>query len=312
MEKPSQEEIDLRRLTDLPFRSWCEECVAVKSKESPHKSLVTPDFKDAFLLVDQIELVACRFPAEFVELMGIPEEYAKKFAWILWKVLPGQRNAAALWGNHLANDLIGFTFSRCPLAPCMYKDKNGTLLTVHVDDVQGMGKEHCLRNLVTALKKKYVVSLEGPFLLAADYVRGYSLDTIKFLKRKFSYFNRKLSICIDPKYIQNLEELFRLSHRKPKAAPCGNDILRRLIRIQCILMLKITRSTEPQLASCCTSQEISLIFSVLAFESSYKEMSKAIGTFDPVSHWCKRFALRVLWKSCWYKRSEFESKRHYA
>ena len=104
----------------------------------------------------------------------------------------------------------------------MYKDKNGTLLIVHVDDVQGLGKEHCLRNLVTALKKKYIVSLEGPFLFAVDYVRGYSLDTIKFLKRKFSC----LSICIDPKYIQKLEELCRLTHRKPKAAPCGNDILK--------------------------------------------------------------------------------------
>ena len=31
------------------------------------------------------------------------------------------------------------------------------------------------------------------------------IDTIKFLKRKFSYFNHRLSICIDPKYIQKLE-----------------------------------------------------------------------------------------------------------
>ena len=37
VEKPSPEEIDLRRLTHLPFRSWFEECVAAKSKESPHK-----------------------------------------------------------------------------------------------------------------------------------------------------------------------------------------------------------------------------------------------------------------------------------
>ena len=180
------------------------------------KSLVTLDFKDAFLLVDQIELVACRFSAELIELMGISQEDAKKFAWILWKVLPGQRNSATLWANHLANDLIGLTFSRCPLAPSVYNDKYGALLIVHVDDVPGMGKEHCLRNLVTALKKKYIVSLEGPFLLAADYVRGNSLDAIKFLKRKFSYFNHKLSICIDPKYIQKLEDLFRLTHRKPK------------------------------------------------------------------------------------------------
>ena len=144
----------------------------------------------------------------------------------MWKVLPGQRNAAALWDNHLANDFVGLTFSRCPLAPSMYKEKNGALLIAHVDDVQRMGKEHCLRNLVAELKKKYIVSLEGPFLLAADYVRGYSLDTIKFLKRKFSYFNHELSVCIDPKYIQKLEELFRLTHRKPKAAPCGNDILK--------------------------------------------------------------------------------------
>ena len=39
VEKPSQEEIDLHRLTHLPFRSWCAECVAAKSKESPHKIL---------------------------------------------------------------------------------------------------------------------------------------------------------------------------------------------------------------------------------------------------------------------------------
>ena len=31
VERPSQEEIDLHRLTHLPFRSWCEECVAAKS-----------------------------------------------------------------------------------------------------------------------------------------------------------------------------------------------------------------------------------------------------------------------------------------
>ena len=33
VEKPSQEEIDLHRLTHLPFRSWCEECVAAKSRD---------------------------------------------------------------------------------------------------------------------------------------------------------------------------------------------------------------------------------------------------------------------------------------
>ena len=129
-------------------------------------------------------------------------------------------------GQTKASDLVSLNFSRCPLAPSMYKDKDGTLLIVHVDDVQGVGNETRLRNSVASLKKKYVVSLEGPFLLGADYARGYSLDAIKFLKRKFSYFNHRLSICIDPKYIQKLEELFSLSHRKPKAAPCGNDILK--------------------------------------------------------------------------------------
>ena len=43
---------------------------------------------------------------------------------------------------------------------------------------------------------------------------------------KFSYFNHRLSICVDPKYIQKLEELFSLSHRKPQAAPCGDDVLK--------------------------------------------------------------------------------------
>ena len=221
------------------------------------KSLVTLDFKDAFLLVDQIELVACRFSADG-NIPGRCKEICLEIVESF--ILPGQRNAAALRANHLANDLVGLTFSRCPLAPSMYKDKNDTLLIVHVDDVQGMGKEHCLRNLVTALKKMYIVSLEGPLLLAADYVRGYSLDTIKFLKRKFSYFNHKLSICIDAKYIQKLEELFRRTRRKPKAAPCGNDILK-VDPNPVYLNAEDPRSTEPQLASCCTSQEIGLTFS---------------------------------------------------
>ena len=135
------------------------------------KSLVALGFKDAFLLVDQIEveLVACRFLAEFIELMGISQEDAQKFAWTLWKVLPRQRNAAALWANHLA--LVGLAFSRCPLAPSMYKDKNGTLLMVHVDDAQGMGKEHCFRNLVTALKKNALFRWKD---------RSYSLQIMKY------------------------------------------------------------------------------------------------------------------------------------
>ena len=217
--------------------------------------------------------------------------------------------SSVMGANHLANDLVGLTFSRCPLAPSMYKDKNGTLLIVHVDDVQGMGKEHCLRNLVTALKKKYIVSLEGPFLLAADNVRGYSLDTIKFLKRKFSYFNHKLSICVDPKYIQKFEELFRLTHRKPTAAPCGNDILKvdpnpvyldaedhKKYRTAIGILLYIS-GDRPDIQ-----------FTVTAPAKRQQQQLEHLILCQPVSHWRNRFPLRVLWKGCWCTRTEFESK----
>ena len=41
--RPSQQEVDARMITHLPFRSWCPHCVRGKSKGKPHSRAKTGD-----------------------------------------------------------------------------------------------------------------------------------------------------------------------------------------------------------------------------------------------------------------------------
>ena len=64
--------------------------------------------------------------------------------WQLGRVLPGQRRGAAqVWWNQLRGDL------------------SDTHMEVHVDDMQLTGDDAPTQEVIGALKKKYVIKVEG-------------------------------------------------------------------------------------------------------------------------------------------------------
>ena len=84
---------------------------------------------------------------------------------------------------------------------------------------------HSLKHFRWKLKK-VKLQVEGPFLTPEEREAGYSLQHVRFLKRKFTYEDRELRISIDPKYVKKLSEVLQLDKkqsRKPKQTPCTSS-----------------------------------------------------------------------------------------
>ena len=59
------------------------------------------------------------------------------------------------------------------------------------------------------LPGNFETKIGGPFLTPDEYAEGFSEISIRFLKRKFVYFDYTLHIIPDPKYWQKLEEALK-------------------------------------------------------------------------------------------------------
>ena len=97
---------------------------------------------------------------------------------------------------------------------------------VHVDDLQFAGIIEVVVPLLERLQKKVKLQVEGPFLTPEEREAGYSLQHVRFLKRKFTYEDHELRISIDPKYVKKLTEVLQLDKkqsRKPKQTPCTSS-----------------------------------------------------------------------------------------
>ena len=97
---------------------------------------------------------------------------------------------------------------------------------VHVDDLQFAWIIEVVVPLLERLQKKVKLQVEGPFLTPQEREAGYSLQHVRFLKRKFTYEDHELRISIDPKYVKKLTEVLQLDKkqsRKPKQTPCASS-----------------------------------------------------------------------------------------
>ncbi|CAE7243558.1 unnamed protein product [Symbiodinium sp. CCMP2592] len=77
-----------------------------------------------------------------------------------------------------------------------------------------------LKNLGARVK----LQIEGPFLTQDDYNRGWSENTVRFLKRKFCYDSGRLFVRPDGKYVTKLLALLNLGNRKEKASPAPGNV----------------------------------------------------------------------------------------
>ena len=201
-------------------------------------SIWSVDVKDAFLQVPQKVKVLCRIPSEaeaiVARMMEVPVDSLKHFRWKLKRVLPGQRDAALLW-SYFCDDLLKSEgLERSTANPALYRliviiDGRKVIRAVcivHVDDLQFAGIIEVVVPLLERLQKKVKLQVEGPFLTPEEKEAGYSLQHVRFLKRKFTYEDHELRISIDPKYVKKLSEVLQLDKKQPrkfKQTPCTSS-----------------------------------------------------------------------------------------
>ena len=191
-------------------------------------AIYSVDVKDAFLQVPQRTPCLCRVPEEATEVVqamqGQPEQNPRSWCWRLGRVLPGQRDASSLWSDFCDGLLVAEKFERCQGVPALYRlvenEKVVAVCIVHVDDLQFAGKKHTIEPILAHLKKKVNLQIEGPLLNEEEYEKGYSEESVKFLKRKYTYQDYELRIASDSKYSKKLTEILKLEKKKPKNSPC--------------------------------------------------------------------------------------------
>ena len=201
-------------------------------------SIWSVDVKDAFLQVPQKIKVLCRIPSEaeaiVAKMLGVEIDSLKHFRWKLKRVLPGQRDAALLWSDFCDDLLKNEGLERSTANPALYRlvviiDGRKVIRAVcivHVDDLQLAGIVEVVVPLLERLQKKVKLQVEGPFLTPEEREAGYSLQHVRFLKRKYTLEDHELRISIDPKYVKKLTEVLQLDKkqsRKPKQTPCASS-----------------------------------------------------------------------------------------
>ena len=191
-------------------------------------AIYSVDVKDAFLQVPQKTPCLCRVPEEaahVVESMqSTREQSPRSWCWKLGRVLPGQRDASSLWSDFCDELLVAENFERCQGVPALYRLKENkkvvAICIVHVDDLQFAGKKKTIEPILAHLKKKVNLQIEGPLLSEEDYEKGFSEESVKFLKRKYIFQESELRIFSDSKYSKKLTEMLKLEKKKPKNSPC--------------------------------------------------------------------------------------------
>ena len=201
-------------------------------------SVWSVDVKDAFLQVPQKVKVLCRIPSEaeaiVAKMLGVAVDSLKHLRWKLKRVLPGQRDAALLWSDFCDDLLKNEGLERSTANPALYRlvvmiDGHKVIRAVrivHVDDLQFAGIIEIVVPLLERLQKKVKLQVEGPFLTPEEREAGYSLQHVRFLKRKYTFEDHELRISIDPTYVKKLTEVLQLDKkqaRKPKQTPCASS-----------------------------------------------------------------------------------------
>eukprot|EP00435_Cladocopium_sp_Y103_P023665 s3633_g5.t1 len=91
------------------------------------------DVKDAFLMVPQMEVLYVKIPMRIRRWTGNPHTH-----WLLKRCLPGHRNAALRWHQHLGGLCEQAELEAFPGAPTSFRHKDlsrKVFVNIHVDDI---------------------------------------------------------------------------------------------------------------------------------------------------------------------------------
>ena len=152
--------------------------------------LATLDVKDAYLMCPQKKNIRVTVDKEVAEALQIPRD------WLLGRVLPGQREGASEWFQHLKGTLQGAGLKQCAEAPTVWSNDTHTIaLLIHVDDLIVTGTEEAMSSLLQKLEESYKVSVEMG-------------DQVSFLKRTVTSEGGTTKIQVNDKYLDGIVSLF--------------------------------------------------------------------------------------------------------
>ena len=184
----------------------------------PEWIIVVLDIKDAYLQVPQQEEVLVTISSWMKKACN---DVGEGIVWRLKRCLPGQRNAATRWYEHLRSILekLGFVFS--VHVPALARHvKRRLCISIHVDDELLAGEKQETVWLVEELEKIFKVEKEGPY--PSDRIgRG---EDMRYLKRKYVFVPEGIVVQPNEKYVRKLIELYDLGRLKSKATPEHIDL----------------------------------------------------------------------------------------
>ena len=186
---------------------------------NPTWVILVLDIKDAYLQVPQQEEVLVKISDWMKRACNIGEG----IVWRLKRCLPGQRNAATRWYEHLRSilDRLGFEFSQHVPALARHKTR-AVWISIHVDDELLAGQRGDSLWLVEELEKVFRVEKEGPYPLN----RIGNGEELRYLKRKYVFVGEGIVVQPNEKYIKKLLELYDLGRLKSKATPEHVDLVK--------------------------------------------------------------------------------------
>ena len=151
-------------------------------------SLSFIDVKDAFLLVPQTKLVLVEQPARWKpEKLGELQNGAKRY-WRLARCLPGQRDAASRWFDHLKEVLEELGMENHLSLPSLFRHKERDLgMVCHVDDLIVAGIPTELDWFLKQMRSRFVIS-ESCVLPQSDQAAD---EPVRCLKKRHFFSQEK-------------------------------------------------------------------------------------------------------------------------
>eukprot|EP00435_Cladocopium_sp_Y103_P035839 s3673_g9.t1 len=168
------------------------------------------DVKDAFLMVPQVELAYVKIPMWIRRWTGNPHTH-----WLLKRCLPGQRNAALRWHQHIGGLCEEADLEAFPGAPTIlrHKDINKKIfVNIHVDDILLVSNPGDVEWFQQTVGATLTMKLDCPYLPGSG-------KQLMYLKNRMTMQSDGILIQPNSTYIPKLVALMKGSGRRKKGLP---------------------------------------------------------------------------------------------
>ena len=168
------------------------------------------DVKDAFLVVDQKEVMFVVIPERIRELAHDGATH-----WLLLKCLPGQRDAALRWNEHftgLCSEVGMESYAGCSTIMRLIQGDRRIYLSVHVDDIILICKPEDVEWFSQTVGRTLSMKKDGPH-------RQGEGGSLYYLKKKITLLSEGILIQPSNTYISKLTALLKTSGRIKRGLP---------------------------------------------------------------------------------------------